>query len=267
MKIINDSELKLIMLSILNEIDDFCRNNNLTYFLVGGSLLGAIRHKGFIPWDDDIDIGLPRKDYEVFLQKFRSTSGNVEIRSPYNQKHFIWPSSKAIDNRTVSIELGNIKSAIGVYVDVFPFDYIPGTYEQAKNTVIHIKKWKDALTLKHLLLDKNRSVLKNLVVIFGKGLYLVPDCVFIEEINKLRLNKNNEDTCDYICNLCGAWGIRELTKAAFFSETLDISFEGHIFRAPIGYHEYLTTVYGDYMTPPPPEKQVSTHSSISYWKE
>ncbi len=261
---ISVDDQKRIMLHIMDEIDAFCKSNSLTYFLIGGSLLGAVRHKGYIPWDDDIDIGLPRKDYEYLLEYFSSSSGNVEIRSVYNQKHFMWPNAKAIDNRTVLIELGDKKNAIGVHIDVFPFDYLPGNYEQALRVVKKIRRWKDLLTLKHLVIDCNRSLLKNVVVVLGKVLYLIPDRYFIKKINGFQFYSREQ--CEFICNLCGAWGGRELSRSANFDNCVNADFEDRKYMIPVGYDDYLNTVYGDYMTPPPKEKQITHHSAIAYWK-
>ena len=263
--LIDEAQKKAIMIQLMDEIDSYCRTNKLTYFLVGGTLLGAIRHKGFIPWDDDIDIGLPRGDYEELIKNFKSTTGNVEIRFIDNQKSYMWPNAKAIDNRTVLVELGNAKSAIGVNIDIFPFDFLPGDYDNALKIVKKHKKWKDALLLKHMIVDKNRPFLKNMIVIAGKLLFILPDSFFINRINDTK--ELNKDNCEYICNLCGAWGLRELSSSKNFVNTIEAPFEDRKYMIPVGFDNYLTTVYGDYMTPPPAEKQITHHSSESYWKE
>ena len=265
MKEISLDEKKGIMLDMLSEIDLFCRENNIIYFLTGGTLLGAIRHNGYIPWDDDIDICLLRKDYDRLLAEFKSSSGNVEIRSLANTKGYIWPAAKAVDNRTVMLENGRQVKGVGVNIDIFPMDNVNGDYECVKNRVLKIKRIKDALTLKYLKLEKRRSFLKNAVIVFGRILYLVPTSWFIKKIDILSRESEGEET-DYVCCFAGAWGIKEITKAEYFSSVQRHKFENGEFNVPIGFHEYLTDVYGDYMTPPPPEKQITHHASVVYWK-
>ena len=265
--IIGESDKKLIMLEIMDEINDFCMKNNLEYFLVGGTLLGAIRHKGFIPWDDDIDIGLPRKDYIKLMDCFESTSGNVCIADYHNNSKHKWANGKAYNKRTILIENGDKKRAIGVFVDVFPFDGLSGTRQCAEKEVRRKTLYNDLLALKHLRVNKSRPLKKNILIALGKLLYILPDTFFISRINASEKDPRDIKDCDYVCNFTGAWGVRELTLSKNFRTTINAEFEGRIYKIPIGYDDYLKTVYGDYMTPPPKEKQVSHHSSVAYWKE
>ena len=265
-KIISMKERKEIMLSIMDEIDAYCKANNLTYFLIGGTLLGAIRHKGFIPWDDDMDIGMPRKDYEFFIMNFKSSSGNVSVNDFRTKKNFIWPGAKAIDVRTSLNEVGDKKIVSGVYVDIFPFDGIKGEYEDAINIVTKTDRWHKLLTLKYLSIDTKRSLIKNVAIVFGKILYLIPDTYLIKRINYGLKHPIDFKNCTYICNFAGAWGIKEIIKSSCFEKTQSAFFEGRIYQIPVGYDESLKTLYGDYMTPPPVEKRKSTHSGQAYWK-
>lgn len=266
MREINLDEKKKIMLSLMDEIDSFCRRNHIRYFLVGGSLLGAVRHQGFIPWDDDMDIGMPRADYERFLRSFVSQSDHVRVICHENTDHYIWPSAKAIDDRTVLLEQDNPRHAIGVFIDIFPFDYIEGTYEDAVKCVKSNEAFQLALTLKYLKVRRERPFAKNVCILLSKIFYLVPNQVLIRRINS-NGTASPSVACRYVCNFCGAWGVREISEAENFEDTTELPFEGRRYLAPIGYDRYLTTVYGDYMTPPPKEKQTTHHDSIAYWKE
>lgn len=266
MKEISINEKKSIMLLMMDEIDSFCRHNGITYFLVGGTLLGAVRHSGFIPWDDDMDIGMPREDYEFFLERFVSSSGNVSVISNSNSDNYIWASAKAIDNRTLLIEQNNYKNPIGVFIDVFPFDYIDGTYETAIKRVKKNELFQYLLAMKHMEIKEGRSIVKNLGIVLCKLLFLIPDKVLIQRINSnSRFNKSKD--YNFICNFTGAWGVREISKIENFRKTVDVLFEGRKYLAPVGYDDYLTTVYGDYMTPPPTHKQITHHDNKAYWKE
>ena len=210
---------------------------------------------------------MPRKDYEKLIKDFQSVTGNVRIICEQNTEHYIWPNAKAIDKRTIVIEANDPKRAIGVFVDVFPFDGIKGNRDEATKTVLRSLRWKNALTLKHLKTDSQRNILKNLAVVFSKVLYLIPDHVFIRKINRLRDKPDEFADCDYVCNLTGAWGLRELSKSEDFFDYTEAEFEGKKYKVPHGYDDYLTTVYGDYMKLPPEEKRVSHHDNAAYWRK
>lgn len=265
-KYISLEEKKKILLDILVEIDQFCKENNIRYFLTGGTLLGAIRHNGFIPWDDDIDICLFRDDYEKLVSSFKSATGNVDIINRKNQKNYRWSFAKAIDNRTVLIELNKKKYKTGVFIDIFPLDNVPGEIEDAKKYVKKAWFWKDTLTIKHLRVEKGRSFLKNAAIVFAKLLYLIPDKCLIKKVEKASTKYKDKD-CKYICNFSGAWKLREITEKKNFAIAISHKFEDYEFSIPEGFHEYLSGVYKDYMTPPPKEKQITHHDSVEYWKE
>lgn len=257
-------ESKKMMLSMLEDIDAFCRKNGIPYYLANGTLLGAIRHSGFIPWDDDIDIALKRKDYERLLKDFRSQSGDLEIIDYRNKKNYIWPAAKIINNKTVLIESGIKKAAIGLYLDLFPLDNVPGNYEEAKAIVGKVAKWKNALTLKYMQVSKNRNLLKNIVVIISKLLYAIPDSLIIKRIDSISRRYENKNDCNYLCNFSSAWGIKELVDKKVYEGTEIHLFEGKEFCIPSGYDELLHSLYGDYMKLPPVEKRISTHTFKVY---
>lgn len=260
-------ERKELMLRLLEEIDRFCQDNGITYYLTGGTLLGAVRHNGFIPWDDDIDIALRRSDYERLLAEFKSESGDVSILTYKNTKHFIWSAAKIVNNKTVLIENDVKKASIGLNLDMFPLDNVAGDYESVKKYVSKVFKWKNVLTLKYLRLSSDRSLLKNIIVILGKILYLIPDKFIIGRIEKMSRRYENSNDSEFICNMSGAWGVKEILRRADFDESVKHEFEGKQFSIPAGYDRILSSLYGDYMTPPPKEKQVSTHSAVVYWKQ
>ncbi len=266
MREIDIDESKKIMLKMLEEVDAFCKANNITYFLTGGTLLGAIRHNGYIPWDDDIDIALPRKDYERLLREFKSTSGDLEILYYKNRKNYIWPAAKIVNTRTVLIENGLKVSPIGVFLDMFPLDTIAGDFEEAKTHVKKVCRWKDMLTLKYMRVSKSRTFFKNVVVVAAKALYIIPDRFIIDRINTLSCMYENQNDCHFICNLSGAWRTKEIVNKDIFKMAVDHVFEGKIFSIPIGYNELLKNLYGNYMELPPENKRVSTHRPKSYWK-
>ncbi len=265
-KEIDLKDIKILMLEMLDEIDEFCENLDIKYFLVGGSLLGSIRHNGFIPWDDDIDIGMPRKDYERFIQVFTSKTGMTKIVHFNNTKNYIWSFAKAIHTKTILIEKGCEKCPIGVYIDIFPIDKIEGTYEDACKRVGKVHKYKKLLTLKNLSISKKRSFLKNLAIFFCKGLNILSNKYLIKKINNIISMDKDSQNAEYMCNFVGAWGEREIMPAECFSEIDRKSFEKREYNILKKYDEYLKMLYGNYMTVPPLDKQISHHTYSAYWK-
>ncbi len=265
MKEITLEEKKKLMLEMLEEIDTFCMENNIKYFLTGGTLIGAIRHNGFIPWDDDVDIALLRKDYEKLLNEFSSKSENIEIIDYKKRKNYIWPSAKIIHNKTYLIESNIKKSSIGVFLDMFPIDYVGGSYDDVKKYVKKACKWRNILTIKHLETSKNRSFSKNMLIIVARILNLIPDKFIIKKLELLSKKYENQPQSDFVCNFAGAWGLREIVRREFFDTAINHRFENLNLCVPIGYDGFLKAVYGDYMTPPPLNKQKSTHTLKEYY--
>lgn len=260
------NDIKLLMLEMLDEIDAFCTKENLKYSLVGGSMLGAIRHNGFIPWDDDIDIGMPRADYEKFVTSFTSKTGVTKIVDYQNTRNYAWPFAKAIHMETRLIENGCERCQIGVYIDIFPIDSAEGVYDDVCKKVKKVKLYKDALTLKHLKVEKRRTLWKNATIILAKALYLISDAYFIKAINKISSKSETSQSCKYVCNFMGAWGKKEIVEADCFENIVRHCFEDREYCILEHYDKYLTSVYGDYMTPPPLEKQISHHTYVAYWR-
>lgn len=265
MKEISLEEKKEIMLEVLSDIDVFCRDNNIQYCLIGGSLLGAIRHEGYIPWDDDIDIGMMRDDYEYFMSHYRSASGKTQALDFRNCKHYIWPAAKVIHTDTVLYENNYKKVDIGVHVDLFSFDDVPGSIEDVKKYCRRIYRYRNILTIKHLLLSSERSVLKNALIICGKVFYIVPDKWLLGRIHKLSCKYKGIQS-DYVCNFAGAWKEKEIHRRSILVGKTMHKFENGEFPIPIGYDEYLKSLYGDYMKLPPKDKQKAHHGAVSYWK-
>ena len=259
-------EIRQYQLEIMDEIDAYCKKNNLRYFLVGGTLLGAIRHNGFIPWDDDIDIAMPRDDYEKLVQSFSSASGKVSVINNKKDKRYYWPHSKAVHNDTELVESHN-KYKIGVFIDIFPLDKVSGTREECIKKTNKVNKYKNILTLKHLKLSRDRSFVKNAVVLCGKALNLMSDRCVISKIDKLSQADRYVGAAEYWCNFLGAWGVKELVESRCFDSVEEHIFEGRMYSIPSAYDAYLSAIYGDYMTPPPVEKQVSHHSFAAYRKD
>lgn len=258
---INDEELKSIELDILKDVHTFCEMNNLTYYLCGGTLLGAVRHRGFIPWDDDIDIFMPRLDYERFLTEYASKQYSVLCHK--NTQGYYLPFAKVIDKNT-RIEETLVKSIpnCGVFVDVFPIDGFSDDFDIAKKMVKKAKRYMFMNSLSYSLPQKNDSIkhiVKNVLIKFARR------NIYLKKIEKLSRRYSFENS-KYVGCVFGFYGEREINLAEVFSDRQLLQFEDSEFYAAIGTDEYLTKLYGDYMTPPPIEKQVTHHSFIAYRK-
>ncbi len=252
-------DLRQRELNILIAFAQFCDEHHLKYYLFGGTLLGAIRHKGFIPWDDDIDVAMPRDDYE----RFYALTKDKGLENPqyqiifYRDDSSCFPFMKIQDTHTlVKSKYRDEKYYSGLWIDIFPLDKLP--IEDKKRN----RMFQHASRLRFLLLSasantneaetKARLVVKKVLVpllrTFGIQFW---NQKFDQYISKY---KNLE--AYYIGNICWAVGTRETMPVTFLEQT-EVEFEGHRFKTTKYWDYYLSHIYGDYMKLPPEEKRVS----------
>lgn len=247
-------------LEILIEVDRICRKHNIRYYLVGGTLLGAIRHKGFIPWDDDIDIAMVRKDYERFkeiaLQEMNKKYFYQDLDTdPYYGNTY----AKIRINNTKYIEKvnSNNKAHCGIFIDIFPIDYYNEKY---KFTFKRILFYRMMLLLKtKTKIDANTLVKKIELLILKIAKTFYTKEKLIKKINQL-INKCSQGTSNMISYSTNYFNKTHYLEK-WYDEVIDLEFENHKFMGTKYYDEYLTYVYGDYMELPPIEKRV-THSVV-----
>ncbi len=271
MKGIDIEEMQKIELEILNCFSKFCEKHNLRYFLSNGTLLGAIRHKGFIPWDDDVDVYMPRNDYMTFLQLAGSSLGEHYIlRTPYNSKKYIYTYTKLYDDRTILIEWPEtVRYQIGVYIDIFPVDGLPDSITEINDYFIKIRKlirknWLFILAGKRYTYDTrlSRKVYGYMIVFLA---WLMGKKFYFKKLDKLARSFDFEKS-NYVALSVAGYGEVEIIKQSGFAACKKVQFENNFFNAPAGYHEYLTSLYGDYLKLPPKEEQVKRHVNETYWK-
>ena len=270
-KEIGSDELKTIHVDMLIEIDRYCNDNGLQYFLAYGTLLGAVRHQGFIPWDDDIDIIMPRSDYQKFINDFNSKTHLRELQViNYNvQSDYYLPFAKVIHTRTEVAENINSSFRLGVYIDIFPLDHLSDNIEKAKNEFNSLSIYRNLLTLKNLKPRKGRSFIKNGIVALGStALKLLPISFLTSTIDKKARRYEGGKCTRYVANsVLGVYGEREIMPALWFKSAANMVFEGYSFSVPQEYHNILTQLYGDYMKLPPIEKRITHHAFKAWWKE
>jgi len=261
---IPQSEIKGMMVDILADIHDFCQKNNLRYYMAFGTLLGAVRHKGFIPWDDDIDIWLPRPDYDRFLKEYKSDY--FEAIWAGNYPGYPLDFAKVHDTRTRLVEEGG-DGNWGVFVDVFPLDGAPDekTWKQTLKRVALVRHLvANQRFTRNLAFSKKAGMKKNLSILAGKIAHPFLSMKKLLLWEDRAMKKNAFEDCSHVCDYTDLTA--QFFEKEIFAESVPLEFEGRRFLAPVLYDKCLTMLFGDYMTPPPPEKQVSYHGSKAYWK-
>lgn len=261
-------ELKEIQLTILEAVHSFCLENNIMYSLACGTSLGAIRHKGYIPWDDDIDIYMLREDYEKFLRIFpRNYKDRFNVVSLPTHPSYSLPFAKVEDATTILHEKGIIGTDIGINIDVFPVDGVPRDGSKRKKLLYKIDTLKHLFMLKKMLNRKGRSLHKTLYLNLIKSLlFFISQRYLAEKINKLACTYPL-DECDKIYELVlGSLYSNRFFKKESFEKTIDCQFENRTFKIMSGYDDYLTACFRDYMQLPPIEKRVTHHDFKAYCK-
>ncbi len=265
-RIMTDEDIKGLSLIILNEVDNYCSKNNIKYSLAYGTLLGAVRHKGFIPWDDDIDIIMPRDDYERFVTGFNNSNSQLfVVVSSETDSSFRFPIAKVICNATIKNELNYTR--YGYAIDLFPIDKIITEKEKASSLLKYQSRIWNLFMIKAMKWDKKRSLIKNLFLYFIKAFaFFIPYILMHKLMHKKFMKYHDiEDNYSLGC-LCAAYGMREMMPKEVFANYIRLPFEGIHYLCIEGYDKYLTNLYGDYMKYPPKEKQVSHHDFTAYWK-
>lgn len=260
MKKIEDiNELRNIQMGILNNVHRFCQERGLTYFLSSGSLIGAVRHGGYIPWDDDIDIYMLRTDYERLMSEYTS-EGHYKLLDPDKEQSYYYTFAKMIDTRTLMVEDETTGYQIGVYIDIFPIDYVPDDEQE------RLRVYKK----KRLLYKIRRCKISKECCLHSPLAYWCYKLLPISAAQITRMIANiitNKQPTQYACNMTEAGPhISHCFPSACMDDTIDIKFEDRTYRTMVGYKKYLSCTYGDYMTLPPEEER-QTHKFKAYWKD
>ena len=262
MRRIELDELKKIQIEILDEVVNFCERRNLRYFLAYGTLIGAIRHKGYIPWDDDIDIAMPRPDYEMLLSCFNNESKKHKVVSYRTDKSYGMAFAKVHNPLTIVDEHKYKKEPFGVYIDIFPLDAVV-----SDSQIFFCWLLRKVLNCKKALLGVRRSIFKDFYILVGKIL-LKPFSVYriVKKMDDIG-RKGNFEEAVFIESFYSSTVKKEKMLKAVFDGFEYAEFEGKKYKIPKGYDQYLKQQYGDYMNLPPEDKRVSHHDSEAYWKE
>lgn len=247
---VGDYDIELLhkeMLKIMCKIDMICRKHNIHYILFGGTMLGAVRHGGFIPWDDDADLAMPREDYDRFVE-----IANTELPEGYrfecyeNTEEYPYNFGKVRSVNTVFREkfTGKLNINHGVYVDIFPMDYADVDFAKRGKFIGRLT------AIKYYKLG----------IIKGKK-YLPFSVLGVKTINKMisKALRYHYGIGDGYCQLCLRGPKDVIVPRSLFTDVIDIPFENYKFFIPKEYDAYLTSKYGDYMQLPPIEDQRPGH--------
>ena len=257
----DNPELKRIQeasLNILRTTTEICEKNNLTYYLCGGTLLGAIRHKGFIPWDDDIDIIMPRKDYLSLIK-----IANTNLNNKYKLEHYsLCNTKKEIHTHHVQVVDTNMnlirkwtknEEIIHPWIDIFPLDGMPkGTIKRILH-YFHYRFWHNCMQLslfnQNINIKKERPFFENVIIKIIEKTKIGSQLNAFKILNKMEeiATKYDLDRSDYVCSFHGSYGIKEILPKRFFEKKQKIAFEDGLYFCPALYKDNLTHYYGNYM--------------------
>lgn len=266
-------KMQLLQTDMLVEFDRVCKAHGIKYVIAGGTMLGAVRHKGYIPWDDDADVAMLREEYE----KFKKVAGELDPELCYFQDHetdpyYRWGYGKLRRTGTTYVRVGqeHIKCKTGVFVDVFPLDDVP--------CCIIGQIWQDfyCFVLRKILYSEvgKYSPSEN---VFTRAIYklmsLIPVKEVFKRVEKMASKSRNENKCGCRTLLFPSIGkmrkhkLNEKfsTPKEWFFETAEYEFEGHMLSGVKDYDRYLSFEYGDYMQLPP-EDQRQVHAPVCEYK-
>lgn len=267
-------EAQLLECELLKKFKEICERENIQYYLLGGTAIGAVRHQGFIPWDDDIDVALFRNDYDKFISLAKKYLDQGIVIQHFSLDPDYQDYTMKLANAKVSFltQQERVVEKKNIWIDIFPLDGAP------QNSIIkwfHFRRL-DFLRMqlafhyiKNVRIDENRAMWKKVLVRVARrvpiGKVINPSKVkkkIDREFRKYPVEKS-----DYIGNYMGAYHEREFFPKSYFAEGLEVEFENEKYQAPKELDKYLTHQYGDYMKMPPIEKQAPKHNIIDVVKE
>ena len=270
MKAIDTKELRSLLLELLDYYVSICEQNNIRYFLGGGTILGAIRHKGFIPWDDDIDVMMPRSDYNKFIGIVTNIpNSRYSFLYHKNTKNYGFTFGKLQVNDTVLIEgdlfekFGNI----GVHIDIFPIDGLPSESKAIERHFSRIMFYRDLVAIATTKTIWRKPYFSKILRIILQYTFfkIVPTRHIVDSMESY-LSRFDFDKSNFVACLVGSYGRKELMNKDQVDSYILVTFESKKYRVPIGYDKYLKDHYGDYMKLPPAEKQHGHSNRTIYWK-
>ena len=259
---------KDLLLQTYKAFAGFCADNDIHYYAAGGTMLGAVRHHGFIPWDDDVDVYMKRPDYDRFISlRDRLTGTDYEIIDPSNAGYYCAMAKFSHRDSTIW-EFQAIPFMLGAYIDVFVLDYEDGPRDEVVQQKSNYSRKVNLFYLcsnRHSLKEFGQQLIRGY---FTKSLWYIFQRLFLRNIHpilgKRILRHSNHSHGEWLVAYTGTSGEKDIFRAEWFDDTVSYPFEDTLVDVPIGYDAFLKAMFGDYMVYPPIEQR-SSHHALFYF--
>lgn len=265
-------KVQLAELEIIKEIVRVCDENNITYYISGGTYLGSVRHKGFIPWDDDADIAMPRTEFNKFMKiAAQNLKSNFELKSYELDSEYPYYVPKVVDHSVKLLDKSGVTDkVVPAWVDVFPLDGMPksGMVQPihkfnllAKRALYNLSSFDDIVKVD----TKNRPLIEKVLIWFGKNTSIFQKLDSKKRMDSITktLRKYPDNTSEVYMNFMGSYKFKSiLNKKEIYGNGASYEFEGLQLNGPENYDDYLTVIYGDYMKLPS-DSEKNKHQTIA----
>lgn len=259
------TELQCYLLNMLSWFHNYCNNNNLRYYALGGTMLGAVRHEGFIPWDDDIDVGMPRPDYNRLIKNIGNRIyEDYYLETPFSTySDYKYPYCKLYNTKTTLVEHTWPRLKRGIFIDVFPLDGLGNDQNEAEKTWEKVSSKINYIWCRTCGVRRDRALYKNIAII---GAHLIPNVIAMDKKVLFDMDQKCQkldfDTVLYGGNVFGNWGKKEIMKSEIMGRPKEYKFENQVIFGAQDYDSYLTHLYNDWKKLPPKEKQITHHEYL-----
>ncbi len=268
------SELQIEEYELLQEFIRICKTLDLRYYMVAGSMLGTYRHQGFIPWDDDIDVAMPRKDYDIFVSKAMTiVNDKFLISTPLDNGHYILTAQMVSKKKKYILNNARNKVITGAWIDIMAIDGVP---DPGIRRLLH---WSEYMILRTIFqlshfsdvvnLNRERPFYERIVIRFASVTHIekILNSIAIARTIEKHLRKVDYEHSNYVATYCGVYRNKEIFPRATYGFGKEYQFEDISVMGVSNPTEYLSQLYGDFMTPPSDARQRNRHNVTKYNNE